>query len=225
MSFELALGTLFVAGCVLSYFAWRFERVTSAAWFRWGGLGLWVFFLILIRVTIGQPQVYHIIMIVVAGVSWIPFIVFFIVNTIASVARKALSEDNITVRPFYSLAEAAQARGNLDEALRLYRQAVQEYPAEAEPCRRIGELYLKLGQPDLAIRAFREAEERCPSAEDKAMHVFSIAETLADRKGDLAAAIQTLERYRAEYPNAAAVAYAEQRIKLLRERQEGGNRR
>ena len=46
------------------------------------------------------------------------------------------------------------------------------------------------------------------------MYVFSIAETLADRKKDLPTAIRTLERYVADYPDAVARGYAEQRIKL-----------
>ena len=224
MSFELALGILFVTGCVISYFAWRFERITSAPWFRWGGVGLWLMLLFLMASSIDAPQPVYIILIIVSSASWMPFILFFAVNTLASVARSAVSDDSITVSPFYSQAETAQARGNLDEALRLYRQAAQKYPAEAEPFRRIGELHLKLDQPDLTIRAFREAEGRCVSAEEKAMYVFSIAETLADCKKDLPAAIQTLEHYKAEYPNAAAV-YVEQRLQQLRERQEGGNRR
>jgi len=222
VSFDFALGLLFIAGGILSYIAWRHERVAVASWFRWGGLGLWVFLLILIRVTIDQPQIYHIIMIVAAGLSWIPFIVYFVTNTLISIVRSALSLDQIAVKPFYSQAEAAQARGNLEEAMRLYREAAQEHPDDAEPCRRLGELHLKLGQPDLAIRAFREAEERSPSAEVKAIHVFSVAETLVDHKADLPAAIRTLERYKADYPNADAISYVDQRLKLLRERQEGG---
>lgn len=222
MSFGLALGILFVAGCIMSYAAWRMERVSATAWFRWGGLGLWVGLLVLLSASIGQPSIFHVIAILFLGSAWIPFIVFFIVGTISSIVRKALSLDDMTVRPFYSHAEAAQARGDLQEALRLYREAAAEHPAEAEPCRRAGELYLKLNQPDLAIRSFRDAEERCSLPEDKAIHVFYIAETLAEQKGDFAAAIRTLEQYIAEHPNAESRRYAEQRIKLLRERQTGG---
>lgn len=225
MSFELALGTLFITGGIVSYIAWRVERISAAAWFRWGGLFLWIAMLAFVSGSVGQPSIFSIFAILFSVSTWVPFIIFFIVGTIVSLVRGALSLDNVAVRPYYSQAEAEQARGNLQEALRLYREAAAEYPAEAEPCRRAGELYLKLNQPDMAIRSFREAEERCALPEDKAIHVFSIAETLSDHKGDFAAAIQTLERYVTDHPDAAARKYAEQRISLLRKRQNSGNSR
>lgn len=221
MSFGWALALLFLGGCAASLVAWRFDRISATAWFRWGGLFLWIALLLNLRAAVGRGgnfDVFMLITLLLFGSSWIPFIIFFLVGGISSAVRKALSLDDMTIRPYYSHAEAAQKRGDLQEALRLYREVAAEHPGDPEPRRRAGELCLQLDQPDAAIRLFREAEELCASPEDKATHVFSIAETLSDCKKDIPAAIQALERFVADYPDAAARAYAERRIALLKER-------
>ena len=222
MDFVTSSVLIATAGAVCSYIAWRFEHISRSAWFRWGGLALWILLLVLmwsqVRMRSPAEGVFTVVTISVVCMFWCPFMAFFLLNTLVSLVRSALSLDDIRIPPIYSMAEAAVARKELEEALRLYRRTALDHPDDPEPCRRMAEVFLKLERPDDAIRAFREAQEREPESEHKLLLTFAITETLADSKNDPSAATRVLEEFLKRHPDVKGRPYAEERIRALRER-------
>jgi len=222
LGFIVTLVLIACSGAACSYLAWRVEHISRSRWFQWGGLALWVLLLILmqsqIEVRSAAEGVFTLVAIPVACIFWAPFVAFVVVHTLSRMVRALLSLDHIRVRPGYSEAEAAAARGDLERAMALYRRGAQAHPEDPEPHRRIADLYLRLGRPDDAIRAFRQAQDREPDPNDQLLIVFAIAEILADGKDDPAAALRVLEEFLDQYPQVRGRAFAEERIRALRSR-------
>lgn len=222
MSFGLALALIALSGAVASCLAWRAEHLSATAAFRWGGLALWVFLLVLMRMSIREIALSDILLIVIVCACWSPFVAFFIVNTLGRITRSALSLDDLPRKPGFSQAQALAAKGNVDEALRLYREVAAEFPEDPDPQRYMAELLLKHGCVDEALAAFRRAQELSPDPEQKAVFLFSIAETLVDHRGDIPGALALLRDFLKRYPDSRSVPFVERRIELLRQRPGGG---
>lgn len=218
MSFGSALLLVVFSGVVMSFIALRREFITRTPWFRWGGVALFVVVLVILRKSIVELQWTHVLMIAGVCLFWTPFFVMVLWYTVLGLTRSALSLDNVVVRPTYSLAEAAEAKRELTEAIRLYREAAAEYPQESEPYRRMGEIFLRLDQPGDALRAFREASDRQADPEQKMILVFAMAEVLADRRQDVPGALAVLEGFRERHPDAPGGEFLAERIERLKER-------
>lgn len=226
MGFFGWLSLFAVAGLFFSLTGLIGQELRGTAWFRWGGLAA---FLVLVGLT-GSSATFrsqadafiNVLSMAAAAITWAPFGAFFATETIWRLGRAALSLDALRVPPSLSRAEAAEARRDYDEALRLYRRAALNYPKAPEPHRRMAELYLKIDRPDDAIRSFREAQDRDEDPGAKLVMTFAIAEVLADVKGDLRAAASVLQNFLAEHPDSKSRAYVEERIQSLSTRLKDG---
>ena len=229
MDFTIAVILTGVMGAVCSFLAVRFDQLARAALFRWGMPVLYIVMLVFMHSRAGKPSgldaFVTLMMMAGASIFWGLCLAICVVQIIANVARAALSLDDIKVPPAYSKAEGVAVRGDLEEAIELYRRVAEENPEEPESFRRMAELYLRLQRADDAMQAFREAERREQDIENKLLLVFAISEVLSDVKADVPAGIETIERFVAQHPDLAGRSYAEQRIKALRERLGEGDER
>ena len=82
MNFTLAIGIMAGVGGAFSYVAWRAERISASAWFRWGGLAVWILVLALMRSQVDirtRAGAFTTVLSIAAGsLFWGPFIAFFI---------------------------------------------------------------------------------------------------------------------------------------------------
>jgi tetratricopeptide (TPR) repeat protein len=216
MAFAIVVGLIVLLGGVFSYVSMRSEEIAAKAWFRYGGLGVWVGLLILLKIVIGGPSGLGIFAGLLSGVCWFVFLASFFGNTVARWARSALSLDDIPERPGFSRVETLVRRGRHPEALKALREIADAHPADPEPCRRQAELLLKLDRVDDAVRAFRLAADRTPHPDDRAMVLFAMTETMVDRKGDAAGAIAALEGFILEFPDCRSRPYVDKRLESLR---------
>lgn len=220
MGYYAALGILFVAGIGFSLAAFLAENLRKNRVLHFVGLGAFVFLVAFAsaRMTISSPMsaLFAIPALVVGAAPWSFFFAYWAVEFVVDLARSAVGLKDLRVPPGYSPAEAALARRDFAEAERLYRELVDGFPDEAEPCRRLGEVLLSRGRTEEAIVCFREAEKREPDPGMKIMHRFSVAEILADHLGDAQGAVATLEEFAAAYPAGPAHDCAEERLAMMR---------
>jgi len=212
MKFAFVILLIAAAGATASYVAWRLEWIARKPLFRWSGLGLFVVLLVVMRLSMRELRPSDVLLIVMGCIWWAPFLVLFAAEVIAGATRKALSLDDMRVPPAYSLAEAAAAQKDYDQALRLYHEIAVQHPDEPETYTRMAEIFLKLNLPEDAISCFRDAmaHEQIPA--NKLLLVFAIAETLVERKKDVPSAIREIAIFLKEHPEVEGRQYAEARI-------------
>ena len=225
MGFFVALLLMAITGGVCSYLALKFDNLVRSPWFRWGMPGVYCVLVVAVRGQVNiqtQADAYITVpSIAAASIFWGPCLAVCVVQVVGNLVRSALSLDGIRIPPGYSKAEGATARGDLNGAIRLYRQMALEHPDDPESWRRMAELHLTLGQPDEAIKAFGEAEAREKKPGNKLIMVFAIAEVLADVKDDVPGALGVIEEFLRQNPHLAGRSYAEERIRILRGRLSG----
>src|SRR6185295_14991617 len=99
--------------------------------------------------------------------------------------------------PTFDQAEAAEKRGDMPAAIRLYQAAAKGSPGHAETRRRLGEAYLKSGDADNGISELRTAVGMVEDPEKKMTLAFRVADVLMELKSDSFNAgliLQELER-------------------------------
>lgn len=110
---------------------------------------------------------------------------YFFAVWVMRMRTMALGDHKLKVEPTYDQAEAAEKRGDLEAALRLYRAAAQGHPGHAETRRRLGEAYLKSGDADQGIAEMRAALGLIEDPEKKMALAFRVADLLVEKKSDV----------------------------------------
>jgi hypothetical protein len=100
-----------------------------------------------------------------------PFIWTTIPIVVEAIRGSALGEDRIKPVLTYDLAEKAEAEGDLEEALRIYRETyLPRDPEEATPRIRIADLLDRLGRHEDAVRELRTVLPLIQEEEQRALH-------------------------------------------------------
>ncbi len=216
MKLRIVLWIIGITGAVASCCAWRIEAITRSRAFRWGGCALLAGLLLLLRypngsARPGKPAPHH------RGVHLVAAVRGLVRSFRISAGRRTPRlVDRAKVSSSFRGAAAAAKRKDYHEALLLYHQAAAEYPEDPDPRRCMAELFLEAGLPDDAIVSFRDAQKLVREPDDKLLLAFAIAETLAECKKDVPAAIRCLEDFLAKYPDVAGRPFAEQRLQKMR---------
>ena len=156
--------------------------------------------------------------IVVGCLPWAGFVLLALGTNLNFLVSWAMSDSSLVVRPTYSAAEAAEARGEHGAAAAAYAKLADEHPADPEPRRRMAEALLNAGQPRAAVEALRQAMR----IEDKPGEQFLIAlrlsEVLADDCRAPREAVALLEGHLARHPDAHGASFARERVARLKAR-------
>ncbi len=215
MKLRIVLWIIGITGAAASCCAWRIEAITRSRAFRWGGCALLAGLLLLLRYPTEALVRENLVPIIAACIWWLPFVAWFLFQNFGR-RRTPRLVDRAKVSSSFRGAAAAAKRKDYHEALLLYHQAAAEYPEDPDPRRCIAELFLEAGLPDDAIVSFRDAQKLVREPDDKLLLAFAIAETLAECKKDVPAAIRCLEDFLAKYPDVAGRPFAEQRLQKMR---------
>jgi tetratricopeptide (TPR) repeat protein len=119
-----------------------------------------------------------------AGLLYGPCFAYFFSVWFMRVRTWGVSDHKLKVEPTFDQAEAAEKRGDMPAALRLYQSAAQGSPGHAETRRRLGEAYLKSGDADSGIAEMRTALGMIEDPEKKMVLAFRVVDLLIERKAD-----------------------------------------
>lgn len=122
--------------------------------------------------------------VVPAGLIYGASIAYFFAVWVVRMRTMALGDHRLRVEPTFDQAEAAERRGDMDGAIRLYRAAAVGNPGHAETRRRLGEAYLRAGDADQGIAELRAALGLVEDPEKKMTLGFRVADLLVEKKGD-----------------------------------------
>jgi tetratricopeptide (TPR) repeat protein len=109
---------------------------------------------------------------------------YFFAVWVMRLRMMAVGDHKLKVEPTFDQAEAAEKRGDMEAALRLYRAAAMGQPGHAETRRRLGEAYLKAGDADQAIAELRAALGLIEDPEKKMTLAFRVTDLLVEKKQD-----------------------------------------
>lgn len=234
MNFLVAVGLTAAVGLMMSFLAWRVEGWREKAWFRLGGLVLFVIMLMLVGSSVardfggaeggmgaGMGAAFMIVLpSVVAAMCWAVFLACAAMETITDLVRSLVGLKQLKLKAPVSLAESARSRRDYDEAERLYVEAIEQFPEEAGPCRALAEMLEEINRPTDAMRYFREAERREEDLSAKLIDRFAAAEIMADRLSNPAGATGMVEEFLEAHPQERLREYAEPRLQMWRARAE-----
>ena len=130
---------------------------------------------------------------------------------VTKLARFATSDDALVVRKQYCQAAGAEAQGELDKAVRLYREEIENDPEDAEVHRRLAEVLLKQGLPDAAVAELRTAIAMLEEKRDRASAMFRLGEVLDDELNRPNAARAVFDRIVRECPGTPFATHARKR--------------
>jgi len=225
MSFLTSIGIMIVLGIGFSVVSFGSENIRKSRIFHLAGLAVFIGMLAYtcaqISISSQAGAFITVLALAVTGVTWGMFFAYWGAELVSSLARSAIGLNDIRVPPAYGPAEGALARRDYEEAERLFRELIDEYPDEAQPCSRLGELLLSRDRLEEALACFKEAENREPDVGVKLIHRFSVADILADRLNDPQGAIAMLQEFADSCPEGEAREYAEERVNVLRARLRG----
>ncbi|MCC6741047.1 MAG: tetratricopeptide repeat protein [Planctomycetia bacterium] len=122
--------------------------------------------------------------VVPAGLIYGASVAYFFAVWVVRMRTMALGDHKLRVEPTFDQAEAAERRGDMDAAIRLYRASAMGNPGHAESRRRLGEAYLKSGDADQGIAELRAALGLVEDPEKKMALGFRVADLLVEKKGD-----------------------------------------
>lgn len=123
--------------------------------------------------------------VVPAGMIYGGSVAYFFAVWVVRMRTMALGDHKLKVEPTFDQAEAAERRGDLEAAIRLYRAAALAQPGHAETRRRLGEAYLKSGDDDQGIAELRAALGMVEDPEKKMALGFRVADLLVEKKRDV----------------------------------------
>ncbi|KAF0245312.1 MAG: hypothetical protein FD180_1717 [Planctomycetota bacterium] len=109
---------------------------------------------------------------------------YFFAVWVMRMRTMALGDHKLKVEPTFDQAEAAERRGDMEAALRLYRAAAQGQPGHAETRRRLGEAYFKVGDADQGIAELRAALGLVEDPEKKMALAFRVTDLMVEKKND-----------------------------------------
>ncbi|MCP3886651.1 MAG: tetratricopeptide repeat protein [Propionibacteriaceae bacterium] len=140
-----------------------------------------------------------------------PAILCLVSSNLTKLARFATSDDNLVVRKQYCQAAGAEARNDLDEAARLYREEIRNDPEDAEVHRHLAEVLLKQGQSDGALDQFHMAIAMFEEKRDRAATMFRLGEVLEDELNKPNAAREVFDKIIRECPGTPFATHARKR--------------
>lgn len=214
-----------IAGAAFGLIGWLLPFLLERRLFRWAGYaGLLASWVLMARTAGGemtdQLAVFRVMFFIVLGsLPWSGFVVLALGTNLNFLVSWAMSDDRLKVPPSYSMAEAAEARGELPQAIAAYAKIADENPADPEPKRRMAETLLKAGKPREAADTLRQALRIEDKPVEKFLLVLRMSEVLAEDCGDLRAAIGLLEGHLERHPDAHGADFARERIQRLKKRQ------
>ena len=154
----------------------------------------------------------------VGSTPWIPFVILAMREGVDKLGEWAMSDHKLKVRPMYSLAEAAEARGDLKGAEEAYRALADQHPTDQEPLRRLAEILTKRGDVDAAVQAMTVAMRREERPGESYLLAIRLAEIFADDAGNVSAAIRVLEDMLSACPDHAGAEFVTERLAAFRRR-------
>ena len=232
MSTEAYVALLCGLGLAASFIAVRLENLSRTKWFRFTGLGVFLFFLALMwnslrpSVSAGGTQaggemVAAIFFVVLVSFCWAVFFANFVGGTVANIIRSLVSLDDIRNPPPMSLVDAAITQRDYPTAMERLQTVIRDYPEEPQPLRRLAELYLLMDRPDEAVQSYRRAAAVEPEIPQKLVDIFNAADILADVRHNLPAALDEIEGFVNLHPDVRGREFADERMARLRERISG----
>ncbi|MBI5117385.1 tetratricopeptide repeat protein [Candidatus Poribacteria bacterium] len=119
----------------------------------------------------------------------------------------------------YDLAQKCEVEHKFEEAVALYRSALESDKKNPSPRIRLADLYYRLEDYDNCIRYMREALTLAASmSESERVSLMNrLADVYMQRKQDTAAAISILKRITEEFPKSKHAVYARERMIQIRD--------
>jgi len=154
-----------------------------------------------------------------ASSPWAIFVIAFLRWAVDRGAVSLMSDNRLKIRPAYDKAEAAEARHDFTSAEALYRDLATQHPDEPEPLRRLAELLVKRGDPRSSVEPMERAIRIEENPNEKFLLSIRLSEILADDAHDAASAAKVLADLIAAFPDNPGVRFAQERLRLLRQRQ------
>lgn len=223
MSGETYTVLAFAAGVLLTVLAVRVPALGENRLFHVVGLAVYGFlaFMVLKKAPTGIARIPYILNVGIVAVSGALFIAIIVGSNLFKVVSDAIGLSGIKVPRMYSRPEAAAAKGDLEKAERLYREALDEHPKEPEPHRRLAALYEKMGRYDEAVEELRTFAAALEKAEDYLMAALEVAELLDEKLGRRDQAIRVLGEALTRFPDAHGVSIVQRRLAALKSPETG----
>lgn len=122
-------------------------------------------------------------------------------------------DDQLQVRPQYSIAEARVAQGRYHEAIAEFRRVIEQHPSEPYPHLRIAELlHDKLNDSDTAITELHIALQKTQTDDAFALLANRLADWLLQHRRDIHGAQAVLQEICTRYPNTRHARAARERL-------------
>lgn len=177
--------------------------ILSAGLWRWGDVS-----------NLNQNPFAILSIVVLIGCVWFALLGLHTVQRFADrFAQLGLaSDDQLQVRPQYSIAEARVAQGRYAEAIAEYRRVIEQHPSEPYPHIRIAELlHDKLRQPDAAIAELRLALPKTETDDAFSLVANRLADWLLEHHHDIPGAEAILREIELRYPESRHARAARER--------------
>jgi tetratricopeptide (TPR) repeat protein len=114
----------------------------------------------------------------------------------------------------FDQAERCEAEQRYDEAIEIYKRAIEKTPKDPEPRKRLANVYHTLHDYDNCIKYMLEALSLSKSMDEaeRCTLMNRIADLYLQHKGDRASAARMLMRIVKEFPKSKYAVYARERI-------------
>ncbi|MDW8343997.1 MAG: tetratricopeptide repeat protein [Verrucomicrobiae bacterium] len=123
------------------------------------------------------------------------------------------TDDQLEVRPQYSIAEARAAQGRYHDAIAEFRRVIEQHPNEPFPHIRIAELlHDKLQNPDAAIAELQIALQKAQTDDAFAIIANRLADWLLQHRHDIMGAKSVLQAICTRYPSSRHARAARERL-------------
>ena len=118
----------------------------------------------------------------------------------------------------YSHADALVQRGEYDEAVRLYEEAIENNPRQGTPYMRMARAFTKQGDHDAALASLRRGLLTARvNADQEAFLVRQIFEICSTKLGDPTLAVEDLRLFRERQPDGQHAEWASQELREIEE--------
>jgi len=134
-------------------------------------------------------------------------------------ARAVSGISQMPVVKTYDRAAGAEVRGELDEAVRLYREEIESDAGDMEARRRLAEVLLKLGRPQEAVVSLRNVVRLSKSDKQRAAALFRLAEVQQEELKDEPMAAELYRTIIRDHPRTKHASYARARLEKTNGRQ------
>lgn len=212
----LAIAIVSGFGAVLSYMALRDALLIDKPWFSLPAACVSVvLFVWAVRLCLAAGYPWLLASLIVAfpfGISHAYFVATLVGNAMRGTARFMMGDKNIEVAPTFDMAEAALKRGEFDQAIALFEEAVRTWPKSPTPQVHMADALIRLQRFPEAAGCLRKAVALIPEPADASPVVFRLADVLAKQMGQRDQAAQVLQDFIRRYPDTKFADYARERL-------------